>query len=139
MATCSQRPTSTGVGRWTPHSPLVCPKGALLKPSDPLKYRSEAERQTSRAVRRVLPRSGSDHALTCMFAGIRRLVQPSGTSQGLSAESVNQASMADRPRAPACGMKWVYVRSVNAGSECPSHFASETIDSPASSITEAYV
>ena len=36
-------------------------------------------------------------------------------------------------------MKCVYVRSVNAGSECPSHFARETIDSPASSITEAYV
>lgn len=48
----------------------------------------------------------------------------------LSAGYVNHTSTADSPRAPACGMKWVYVRSVNAGSECPGHFVSETIDSP---------
>ena len=42
------------------------------------------------------------------------------------------ASMAALPRAPARGRKCAYFRSVNPGSECPSHRARETTDSPAS-------
>lgn len=46
--------------------------------------------------------------------------------------------MARRVRAALAGMRWLYVRSVKPGSECPRYSASALTVSPASSSTEAY-